>query len=324
MDGNDNRLDNPNMNRIPTYALYGEHEQPLIPESLHIESIAQRSRLYDWEIRPHRHDLFAQLLCLRLGQGEALFEEERQAFTAPCVIFVPALAVHGFRFSRDMDGTIMTVVSRHVAALLQAVPEVRSRLEAPHCLHFPVGSGEFARIEATLAAIGEELAGDAPWRMAAIESALTMALLLTGRAIAAGLGQGRVAASRSLQHAERFRALLDRWFREERSIAFYAGQMGITPTQLNRVCREVLDNSALGALHARLVLEAKRDLAYTLLSVKEIALTLGFADAAYFTRFFAKETGLAPSAFREAARRQLRQAPPQGRIGSSRSSRYLR
>ena len=72
-----------------------------------------------------------------------------------------------------------------------------------------------------------------------------------------------------------------------------------------RVCREVLDTSALGALHARLVLEAKRDLAYTILSVKEIALTLGFADAAYFTRFFTKETGLAPGAFRQAARRQL-------------------
>jgi AraC family transcriptional activator of pobA len=141
--------------------------------------------------------------------------------------------------------------------------------------------------------------------MAVIEAGLATALLLTGRAIAAGLGHARAAASRTLQHAQRFRTLLDRWFREERSIAFYAGQLGITPTQLNRVCREVLDTSALGALHARLVVEAKRDLAYTLLDIKQIALTLGFADAAYFTRFFTRQTGLSPSAFREAARRQL-------------------
>jgi AraC family transcriptional activator of pobA len=256
---------------------------------------------------------------LRSGTGEALFEEERQDFTAPCVIFVPALAVHGFRFSSDMDGTIMTVVSRHAAALLQATPELRARLEASHCLRFAAGSDEFARIDRSVATIGEELSGSASWRMAVIEAALSMALLLTGRAVAAGLGSGQSAAPRSLAHAQRFRALLDRWFREQRSIGFYADQLGITPTQLNRVCREVLDTSALGALHARLVLEAKRDLAYTILSIKEIALTLGFADAAYFTRFFAKETGLAPGAFREAARRQLH-----GRIGSSRSSRYLR
>jgi AraC family transcriptional activator of pobA len=204
-----------------------------------------------------------------------------------------------------MDGTIMTVESRHVAALLEATPELRARLEEPHCLRFAAVSDEFARIDQTVALIGNELASDGPWRMAVIEAALATALLFTGRAIAAGLGSGQPLPSRSLQHAQRFRALLDRWFREQRSIGFYADQLGITPTQLNRICREVLDTSALGALHARLVLEAKRDLAYTILSIKEIALTLGFADAAYFTRFFTKETGLAPGAFREAARRQL-------------------
>jgi AraC family transcriptional regulator, transcriptional activator of pobA len=67
----------------------------------------------------------------------------------------------------------------------------------------------------------------------------------------------------------------------------------------------VLRTSALGAIHERLLLEAKRDLAYAQLSVKEIALTLGFADAAYFTRFFTRHTGLSPRRFRELARHQL-------------------
>jgi AraC family transcriptional activator of pobA len=76
------------------------------------------------------------------------------------------------------------------------------------------------------------------------------------------------------------------------------------------VCREVLRTSALGAVHERLLLEAKRDLAYAQLSVKEIALTLGFADAAYFTRFFTRHTGLSPRRFRDLARRQLAGAAP--------------
>ena len=65
-----------------------------------------------------------------------------------------------------------------------------------------------------------------------------------------------------------------------------AERIGITPTQLNRVCRQVLGHSALDVLHARLALEAQRDLAYTTMSVKQIGLDLGFDDAAYFTRFF--------------------------------------
>jgi AraC family transcriptional activator of pobA len=51
------------------------------------------------------------------------------------------------------------------------------------------------------------------------------------------------------------------------------------------------------------VLEAQRDLAYTTLSIKQIGLDLGFADAAYFTRFFQRETGLTPSAWRARAAR---------------------
>jgi AraC family transcriptional activator of pobA len=63
----------------------------------------------------------------------------------------------------------------------------------------------------------------------------------------------------------------------------------------------VLGHSALGVLHALLMLEAQRDLAYTTLSIKQIALGLGFGDAAYFTRFFAREAGMTPTAWRERA-----------------------
>ena len=106
-------------------------------------------------------------------------------------------------------------------------------------------------------------------------------------------------------HLQRFRALVDRSFRTHKSVAFYAGELGITPTQLNRVCRELLGKSALGAINARLLLEAERDLVYTFIGVKEIALSLGFSDAAYFSRFFSKQKRCTPTQFREQAQRQL-------------------
>jgi AraC family transcriptional activator of pobA len=108
-------------------------------------------------------------------------------------------------------------------------------------------------------------------------------------------------------HVQRFKALLNASFREQREIAFYANLLGITPTQLNRVCREELQQSALGVINNRLVMEAKRDLAYSSLSVKEIALTLGFSDPAYFSRFFTKQTRHSPTDFRALARASLTQ-----------------
>jgi AraC family transcriptional activator of pobA len=47
-----------------------------------------------------------------------------------------------------------------------------------------------------------------------------------------------------------------------------------------------------------MMLEAQRDLAYTTLSIKQIALGLGFGDAGYFTRFFQRLSGRTPTQWR--------------------------
>lgn len=70
------------MQAIPTYALYGELVEDLPPERLHCESIADRSRLYNWEIKPHRHEAFFQILHIRSGAGEAQFEGTRVAISS--------------------------------------------------------------------------------------------------------------------------------------------------------------------------------------------------------------------------------------------------
>jgi AraC family transcriptional activator of pobA len=108
---------------------------------------------------------------------------------------------------------------------------------------------------------------------------------------------------RALGHVQRFRALVEAQFRQQPSLCDLAGSLGITPTQLNRVCHQVLGHPAQGVLHGRLVLEAQRDLAFTTLAIKQIALGLGFADAGYFTRFFQRHTGQTPSAWRALAAR---------------------
>jgi len=49
----------------------------------------------------------------------------------------------------------------------------------------------------------------------------------------------------------------------------------------------------------RIVLEAKRDLVFSALSIQQIALRLGFEDQAYFSRFFTQNAGLPPRQYRE-------------------------
>jgi AraC family transcriptional activator of pobA len=255
-------------------------------------------------------------VSIRAGGGEALIEGERVVLAGPCLVVVPPLAVHGFHFTRNVQGVVVTVVARHVAVLLETSPELLTRFATPQSVRLtPRAAGAVA---ASVDRLVEEFNGAAPWRLAAVEASLVLALVQIGRALSVNATAARTSGTRALAHVQRFRALVDQSFRSEREIGFYAGRLGITPTQLNRVCRQVLGRSALGVIQNRLLVEAKRDLAYTLLSVKEIALTLGFSDAAYFTRFFTQHAGHAPSEFRRAAHRRLA-----GRRGNGGARRLL-
>jgi AraC-like DNA-binding protein len=51
-------------------------------------------------------------------------------------------------------------------------------------------------------------------------------------------------------------------------------------------------------IKAKQVLEIKRLLVHTNLSVTEIAGQLNFPDQSYFTRFFKRETGISPLQYR--------------------------
>jgi AraC-like DNA-binding protein len=94
--------------RLPSYSLYGEQGRIAEIEWLHCESIAERSRLHDWEIRPHRHELLYQILFIKKGKAVLALESDRTSVRGPSVVLVPALAVHGFHFSSDVDGVACT------------------------------------------------------------------------------------------------------------------------------------------------------------------------------------------------------------------------
>ncbi|WP_170162279.1 helix-turn-helix domain-containing protein [Caldimonas tepidiphila] len=295
---------------VPTYALYGELGTGPLPDHLHCESIPQRSALYDWEIRPHRHELFLQLLHVRSGGGRGLLDGSNIDLSAPCIVFVPPERPHGFDFEPGVDGSVVTVGAAHARALAGGQPLLPQALAEPRVLRPAQDAAAFGALEQALAALLDEFHGHAPWRAAALDARLSLLLLTLGR-MAAPSAQGGAGseASRGQRHLQRFTALVNQQFRERGSVAGYAAQLGITPTQLNRLCRASLGLSALGVLNRRTVREAERDLAYSSLSIKEIALSLGFADTAYFTRFFTRESGRAPSEFREEVRRYLAQQP---------------
>ena len=101
-----------------------------------------------------------------------------------------------------------------------------------------------------------------------------------------------------LKRFRRYRTTVEREFRRWHSVAQYAKRLGCSQRSLNRATIEVAQTSAKSMLTQRIVLEAKRLLAHSALPVARIAEELGFDEATNFVKFFRREAGITPGAFR--------------------------
>lgn len=97
----------------------------------------------------------------------------------------------------------------------------------------------------------------------------------------------------------KFLNLIDIHFKTERSVSFYAEKLNISANYLNIVCKKNLNTSASSLIQDRILLEAKRLLKVSEMSVKDIVYDLGFYDHASFSKFFKAQTGMTPSQFKE-------------------------
>ena len=284
---------------LPTYLLYAEDAGIAQSDVMHAESIAERSSLHSWEIRPHRHEALFQLFHVDSGTAEILLDGERHDLRGPGVITIMPLAVHGFRWTSDVRGTVFTILESHLRQLLARDDGLRDSLLQTRCARLP--AAQRRGVAQTVSVLFDEYAQHAPWRATAVDAAMTQLFVTLARALPSTQAREPGVGDRSVAHVQRLRTLVDERFRQQPTLGQLADEIGITTTQLNRVCRAVLGHPALAVLHARICLEAQRELAYTTLSIKHIAYKLGFTDAGYFTRFFERETGSTPSAWRAQA-----------------------
>ena len=107
--------------------------------------------------------------------------------------------------------------------------------------------------------------------------------------------------SRSEQIFQRFLDALGREQQLSRTVKAYADLLYISPNHLSAIVRKESGRSVMDWLNAHCILRAQVLLRHTDLSVYEIAERLGFQSATFFSRFFRRETGQTPSAYRLAS-----------------------
>ncbi|HEX6450466.1 MAG TPA: helix-turn-helix transcriptional regulator [Trebonia sp.] len=99
-----------------------------------------------------------------------------------------------------------------------------------------------------------------------------------------------------------YAAAVEAHYATSREVTWYARRLGYSPRTLSRATREAAGRSAKQYVDDRVVLEAKRLLAHTGITVAECARRAGFDDPANFSKFYRARTGLTPGAFAARAR----------------------
>jgi len=105
-------------------------------------------------------------------------------------------------------------------------------------------------------------------------------------------------SARHIEVYKKFKHLLELHFRENKTSHFYSEQMYISDRHLNRLLKEATTKTAADIILGRSILEARRLLCFTEMTISEISWSLGYQDPSYFTKLFKKAAGQTPLAYR--------------------------
>lgn len=282
---------------IARYEIEAEDPQSLEFEARRLDDYYRQYHMH--MTRPHRHS-FHQILWFR-NPGSHFVDFREYCFERDAIFFIAKDHMHYFE---DVvpEGMLVHLNTAYLGAALASkesafvfhlfdsfyrspliVPDDRELAEMAALLKLILGEYEQPRSSA-----GNE-----------VIMCLLSALLILGHRCkvaheASEPGDDKRAPSVFLD----FKWHLERDFAREHGVAHYASVLGLSPDHLAKACRAAAGVSAKQVISERVILEAKRVLCYSEMSVSEIAAHLGYADALYFSRVFKRRTGLSPSAFR--------------------------
>ncbi|MEG3168039.1 helix-turn-helix domain-containing protein [Sphingomonas sp. LB3N6] len=285
---------------IPSFYLYGEPHRAVDDGFVHVEQLDDRSRPSEWTIRPHAHADLVQMFLITSGGGSMQAEDAPMCFDAPALLLIPAGVVHGFGWTSESSGSVLTLARTHLKDLITRHPDLAPVFDRPQSL--TPDEAAVTRLSYCMSTLRQELAWSAKGHHVAVEAALLAMLVVVLRMLPAS---GTVVTPDPGQYAglvARFRAQIENRFRLRESIAVHASALGTSETSLRMACSRIAGRSPGAMLDQRAILEARRSLLYSNLSVAEIGYALGFADPAYFTRFFSRNSGQSPTQYRRQPR----------------------
>lgn len=242
---------------------------------------------------PHKHDFFIAILFEK-GKGTHTIDFTEYKVGRHQLHLVFPQQVHAWRLKKDTVGYQLMIGREQYEAFLPSLRFTSAFYERHPVLNLDEAS--YTNLLYEFKTLRQELGEKEIFRELITARTTVVGLLISKAAESIFQDVNSYSANPLLA---RFLRLIDVHFKEERSVAFYAKELNISPNYLNIICNKALHASASSLIQNRVLIEAKRLLKASEMSVKEIVFDLGFYDHANFSKFFKAHTGMSPSAFKE-------------------------
>lgn len=248
---------------------------------------------------PHRHS-FYEIHFITGGSGQHVIDFEYYTIKAPIVFFISPGQVHYFLEDKPLLGDVLIFnadflsLTSHYDNLIHDLAFFH---QAPADKPLYLNRQSVGDVLDLLEMLRGECEHEGFQRDRAARAYLTVLMIKLQRLFTQNTYSHKRRAA--LHLSQRFRSLVTKHYLKERSVATYAKKLNISNGHLHAIIKETLDTSPGQFIRNEVMLEAKRLLTHTKLSIKQIAHYLQFDDPSYFARSFKREVGLSPSDFRQ-------------------------
>lgn len=249
---------------------------------------------------PHRHDFF-EVLYLQKGSGYHVIDGNNYEIKPPCVFFMSPGQAHKLELSNDIEGFIF-LFNADFYLLNRRNPN--SLIEFPffytiHQDNPPLQLSNETDVHFLETLFRQSIAeADLPGEYKPEMLRSLLDLILTTCAARYHENEHLSQRGKGQILVKQFFQLLEENHTQNLPISKYAEMIGVTPNHLTQTVKMLTGKTSSQMIKAKQLLEIKRLLIHTNLSVSEIAGFLSFDDQSYFTKFFKRETGLTPLQFR--------------------------
>lgn len=244
----------------------------------------------------HRHDFFF-LLAIHKGKGIHEIDFIRHEISNNTVFLLRPGQVHRLELKAGSTGYLMEFDQAFYRSKNTSAAERWKRAGTKNFCK--TETAVFEKLYAVLTNIFNEFTDKKNYYPEAIIALLDLFFIEFIRVSQNPANGNKPSNGYTQERFEELLHLLEQNIGSMKQVSEYADKLNLSPYQLNAITKESVGKTVSELINEQIVLEAKRLLLATPSQVKEVADHLGYEDVSYFIRFFKKQTGLSPEAFRK-------------------------